>query len=196
MELDRSEIGYRTLSGSVIPRPIAWTSTVSAAGDENLAPFSFFTVASSSPPTLVLSVTKFDERKPDRRKDTYVNIRETEEFVVNVVTRSLLETMNETSARLPHGTSEFDHADVDRAESVVVAPPRVESADVSFECTLSDIVPVGNAALILGDVAYAHVDDSITVDGNVDVTKLDAVGRLAGGYYTPIDSYEYHERPP
>ncbi|RQG94835.1 flavin reductase family protein [Natrarchaeobius chitinivorans] len=196
MELARSEIDYRTVAGAVVPRPIAWTSSISPDGEENLAPFSFFNVATTTPPVLLLSVTKFDEEKPDLLKDTFVNIRETEEFVVNIVTHPLLETMNETSARLPHGVSEFEHADVERAESTVVSPPRVGNADVSFECTLHEIVPVGKSALILGDVVRAHIDDSITVDGKLDVKELDAVGRLSGGYYSPISEYEYHERPP
>lgn len=196
MELDRSEVDYRTLAGAVVPRPIAWTSTLSTDGEENLAPFSFFNVATTTPPVLSISVTRFDDRKPDLLKDTYVNVRDTKEFVVNVVTRDLLETMNETSARLEHGQSEFDHAAVERAESTVVSPPRVGNADVSFECTLHDIVPVGKSALILGDVVHAHVDDSVTTEGKMDVTKLDALGRLSGGYYTTIDNYEHAERPP
>lgn len=196
MELTRSEIGYRTVAAAVIPRPIAWTSSLSPDGVANLAPFSFFNVATTTPPVLMFSVTKFDDRKVDFFKDTHRNIRETEEFVVHVVTRSLLETMNETSARLPAGESEFDHAGVERAESTVVDPPRVEEADVAFECTLHEIVPVGKSALVMGDIVHAHVDDSVTTDGKLDVTKLDAVGRLSGGYYSTIDQHHHHERPP
>jgi flavin reductase (DIM6/NTAB) family NADH-FMN oxidoreductase RutF len=196
MELSRSEIDYRTLAGAVVPRPIAWTSSQSPDGEINLAPFSFFNVATSEPPILLLSVTKFDELKPDFFKDTYVNIREMKEFVVNIVTNPLLETMNETSARLPHGTNEFDHADIEPAESTVVSPPRVANADISFECVLHEIVPVGKSALILGDVVYAHIDDSVTDDGKLDVRKIDAVGRLSGGYYAPVNEYEHQERPP
>lgn len=196
MELDRSQIDYRTLAGAVIPRPIAWTSSLSPDGEENLAPFSFFNIATTTPPVLLLSVTKFDEEKSDLLKDTLKNIRQTEEFVVNIVTRPLLEMMNKTSARLPHGASEFDHAGIERGDSTVVSPPRVRNADISFECTLYDIVPVGKSALILGDVVYAHIDDSVTVDGKLDVRELDAVGRLSGGYYVTMDNYERHERPP
>lgn len=196
MKLSRSEVGYRTLAGAVIPRPIAWTSSLSPDGVENLAPFSFFNVATTTPPVLMFSVTKFDDRKPDQFKDTHINIRDTEEFVVNIVTRPLLAEMNETSARLPAGESEFDHAEIERADSEVVAPPRVAEADVSFECMLHEIVPIGKSALILGDVVHAHVDDSVTTDGKLDVTKLDALGRLSGGYYSTIDQYRHAERPP
>ncbi|MGM0605484.1 MAG: flavin reductase family protein [Halobacteriota archaeon] len=196
MELTRSDIDYRTLAGAVVPRPIAWTSTVSPDGTENLAPFSFFNVATTTPPVLLISVTKFDDEKPGFFKDTHRNIRQTEEFVVNLVTTPLLAQMNETSARLPAGESEFDHADIERADSAVVAPPRVQAADVSFECTLYDIVPIGKSALILGDVVHAHVDESVTTDGKLDVTKLDAIGRLSGGYYSPVERYTHLERPP
>lgn len=196
MELNREEIDYRTLAGAVIPRPIAWTSSLSPDGTPNLAPFSFFNVATTTPPILMVSVTKFDGNKPDRFKDTYRNVRETEEFVVNVVTRPLLEAMNETSARLFESENEFDHAELEAAESTLVDPPRVAQTDVAFECTLYDIVPVGKSALIFGDVVHAHVDESVTTDGKLDVTKLDAIGRLSGGYYATIDNYRHMERPP
>lgn len=196
MELNREEVDYRTLAGAVVPRPIAWTSTLSPDGEPNLAPFSFFNVATTTPPVLMVSVTKYDGDKPDRFKDTHLNIRETKEFVVNIVTRPLLERMNQTSARLPEGENEFEHAEIEPAESTVVDPPRVAEADVSFECSLYDIVPVGKSALILGDVVHAHVDESVTTEGKVDVRKVDAIGRLSGGYYSTIDEYHHHERPP
>lgn len=196
MELSRPDIDYRTLAGAVIPRPIAWTSSISADGDPNLAPFSFFNVATATPPILMVSVTKFDEDKPDRFKDTYQNIRDTKEFVINVVTRPLLETMNETSARLEKSTSEFTHADIATEESTLVKPVRVADTAVAFECTLYDIVPVGKSALIFGDVVHAHIDESVTTDGKLDVTKLDAVGRLSGGYYATVDNLVNLERPP
>lgn len=198
MELEREEVDYRTLTASVIPRPIAWVSTRSPDGVDNLAPFSFFTIASITPPVLFFSPTKYDRRKPDRFKDTPRNVRESGEFVVNVVTGPLLERMNETSARLPAGESEFDRTDVERAESTLVAPPRVADADVAFECTLYESLQVGRSAPILGEVVHAHVDDALLDEDGLDVTRLDAVGRLTGGYYAPLDPAEYVslERPP
>jgi len=196
MELSRNEVGYRTLAGGVVPRPIAWTSTLSVDGEENLAPFSFFNVASVTPAVLSIAVTKYDNQKPDRFKDTAANVRETNEFVVNVVTRPWLEKMNATSARLPHGESEWDHADVEQADSVLVDPPRVAGADVAYECKLYDFVPVGKSALLLGEVVYAHVDDEVTSDGKLDVRKLDPLGRLSGGLYAPVESRIHRERPP
>lgn len=196
MELSREEVDYRTLVGAVVPRPIAWVSTVSEDGVPNLAPFSFFNVVTSTPPVLSVSVTRYDERKPDRLKDTLVNVRETGEFVVNVVTRPLLEQMNQTSARLPHGASEFDDAGVGRVESSVVEPDRVAEAEIAFECIVYDLHPVGKATLVLGEVVCAHVDDGLTVDGKLDVNEVDAVGRLSAGQYAFLGERIELERPP
>lgn len=199
MELRHHEIDYRTLTSAVIPRPIAWVSSTSPDGVDNLAPFSFFNIASVSPPVLFFAPLKFDHRKPDRFKDTPRNIHESREFVVNVVTQPLLEAMNETSARLPAGESEFDRAELTRGESTVVSPPRVEEAAISFECTLYDEVPIGRSTCIFGEVVHAHVDDDLlTEDGKMDVQRVNAVGRLAGSWYTLLDQDNYTslERPP
>lgn len=198
MEFERENIDYRIISTSVIPRPIAWVSSLSLDGVENLAPFSFFNVASITPPVLSISHTKYDRLKPDRFKDTPRNIRDTEEFVINIVTDPLLEQMNETSARLPKGESEFDSADIRRGDSALVAPPRVAEAEIAFECTLYDQIQIGRSAVTFGEVVHAHVDDSLlNEEGKLDVTNVDAIGRLAGGYYTKLDrdDYVYLERP-
>ena len=196
MELSRDEVDYRTLVGAVVPRPIAWVSTVSDDGVPNLAPFSFFNVVTSTPPVLSVSVTRYDPEKPDRLKDTFVNVRQTGEFVVNVVTRPFLERMNRTSARLPHGVSEFEDAGVGRTPSSVVEPDRVAEAQIAFECVVYDLHPVGKATLVLGDVVCAHVDDDLTLDGKLDVNEVDPVGRLSAGQYGFIEERIELERPP
>jgi len=196
MELTRGEVNYRTMAGAIVPRPIAWVSSLSADSTENLAPFSFFNAVTSTPPILMFSVTKYDEDKPDKFKDTVRNIVDTEEFVVNIVDRSLLEEMNQSSARLEHGHSEFEFANVERADSRLIDPPRVADSRISFECRLHDLVPVGKAALILGDIVHAHVDDELTTDGKLDVRKVDPLGRLSGGMYTFVDNIVKRERPP
>jgi flavin reductase (DIM6/NTAB) family NADH-FMN oxidoreductase RutF len=183
---------YRILSSAVVPRPIAWVSTRSEAGVDNLAPYSFFTVASVDPPIVLFAPVDGAEGL----KDTPRNARDTGEFVVNIVTEDLAEAMNETSATLPAGESEFDHADLERAESVAVAPPRVADAPIAFECTLHDLVDVGGSTLVLGEVRHVHLDESVTTDGKIDVDDVEAVGRLAGSVYARTTDRFSLERPP
>ncbi|GAA0659308.1 flavin reductase family protein [Salarchaeum japonicum] len=194
MEYAPDEVGsmYRTLSGAVVPRPIAWVSSTSADGVDNLAPYSFFNVVSVEPPTVMFSPLDTDERS----KDTTRNVRETEEFVVNVVTGESVEAMNETSATLRADESEFEHAGVTRVESERVRPPRVAESPVNFECSLYDTLRVGDSVLVVGEVEYVHVDDALAPDGELDVRELDAVGRLAGSFYSYTRDRFSLERPP
>jgi len=196
MELDPDEVSmYRTLAGAVVPRPIAWVSTTNPDGVDNLAPYSFFTVAAVDPPVVMFAPVD-DADSPGGLKDTPRNVRETEEFVVNVVTESVAEAMNETAATLPAGESEFDRADVTRDDSRRVAPPRVAESPVAFECSLSELVDVGGSTMVLGEVEWVGVDDEVTTDGKLDVRKLDAVGRLSGSFYATTDDRFSMERPP
>ncbi len=194
MDVDPQSHGrslYRTLSGLVVPRPIAWVSTTSPDGVDNLAPYSFFNVASVDPPILMFSPTVRD----DGLTDTARNVEETGEFVVNVVTHAFAEAMNETSASLPYGESEFDHAELERAPSTRVDPPRVAGVAAAFECERQEILRVGGNTLIFGEVVYATVRDDVTTDGKVDTSKLDAVGRLAGSTYDRVTDRFELERP-
>ncbi|MFC6765590.1 flavin reductase family protein [Natrinema soli] len=183
---------YRILSSAVVPRPIAWVSTRSEDGVDNLAPYSFFTVASVEPPVLLFAPVDSAEGL----KDTPRNARDTGEFVVNLVTEDLAAAMNETSATLPAGESEFDHADLERADSTAVDPPRVAGSNVAFECTLHDLVDVGGSTLVLGEVRHVHLEESVTTDGKIDVGEIDAVGRLAGSRYARTADRFSLERPP
>ncbi len=196
MRIDAAERDslYRTLAGAVIPRPIAWVSSLSPEGVENLAPYSFFNVVSTSPPVVMFAPSERSNR-PEELSDSARNARETGEFVVNVVTEPLAEAMNATSATLPPDESEFDHAGLDRVASAEVGPPRVAAAEVAFECELYEFVEVGSNAMVLGEVVSVHLDESVTTDGKLDVRKLDAVGRLAGSYYCRTGDRFRMERP-
>jgi flavin reductase (DIM6/NTAB) family NADH-FMN oxidoreductase RutF len=176
---------YNIMSGVIVPRPIAFVSTVSKEGTVNLAPFSFFNVASTNPPTVFISMGRNTETKP---KDTLTNIEETGEFVVNVVIENIAAAMNSTAAEYPEDVNEFDIAGLTQTPSQVIAPPRVLESPVNLECRLKQVIPIGNAGsesgLVLGEVILAHIRDDI-IDGNrIDQDKLKAVGRLAGGMYS------------
>ena len=176
---------YKLLIGSVVPRPIAWTSTVSREGIYNLAPFSFFTVASRQPPMLCISVGPPPESEGGDRpaKDTLSNIEETEEFVVNIVSLSLSNTMFESSKNHPPEADEFEKAGLSPAPCEVVGAPRVEEAGVSMECLLDRVLPLGTDHLVIGRMVRFHVRDELYGDnGRIDVAGLDPLGRLAGDY--------------
>ncbi len=183
-ELDAQSV-YKLLIGSVVPRPIAWTSTVSREGVRNLAPFSFFTVASRQPPMLCISVGPPPEAEGGARpaKDTLTNIEETGEFVVNIVSLSLSNTMFESSKNHPPDADEFEKAGLTPARCEVVKAPRVEEAGVSMESVLDRVLPLGTDYLVIGRMVRFHVRDELYGDsGRIDVAGLDPLGRLAGDY--------------
>jgi flavin reductase (DIM6/NTAB) family NADH-FMN oxidoreductase RutF len=180
-ELDPQSV-YKLLIGSVVPRPIAWISTVSTGGVRNLAPFSFFTVASRQPPMLCISVgPRVDSNIPT--KDTLDNVEETGEFVVNIVSLSLSNTMFESSKSHPPEADEFEKAGLTPAPCEVVGAPRVEEAGVGMECLLDRVLPLGSDHLVIGRVVRFHVRDELYGEnGRIDVAGLDPLGRLAGDY--------------
>lgn len=185
MILDPKELGtrdaYKFLIGSVVPRPIAWISTVGADGVNNLAPFSFYTVASRNPPTLAVSIgPRTDDQAP--QKDTLKNIRDTSEFVVNVVSMPLANSMYESSLGHAPDADEFAAADLTPAECEIVKAPRVSEALISTECVLDRIIEVGSDHLVLGRAVRFHIRDELYADGRVDLESLDPLGRLAGNY--------------
>lgn len=183
---------YHLLSGAVVPRPIAWVSTRGSDGADNLAPFSFFNVVAVDPPVVMFVLFGAGEDQ----KDTAWNVLDTEEFVVHVVTMDVAKAMNDTSATLPPGKSEFVHADLDAVEGMHVDVACVVDAKVAFECRLYDSLTIGNATMVLGEVMYAHVDERIVVDEKFDVREFEAVGRLAGSYYASTHDRFRMERPP
>jgi flavin reductase (DIM6/NTAB) family NADH-FMN oxidoreductase RutF len=192
-QLDPQTLGeretYKLLIGCVVPRPIAWVSTVDIAGAKNLAPFSFFNGIGSNPPALSISVNYVDS--PDQRKDTLRNINATGEFVVNIVDEDLAQAMNMTAANYPPGVDEFDIAGVAAIPSVTVSPARVAGAPVSLECRLFTLVPVGegpgSATLVIGVIQMIHVRSEIVDERHhIDITKLRPIARLAGSGYAYV----------
>lgn len=190
MRLDFSALSprdaYQWMTLTILPRPIAWVSTISADGRTNLAPFSFFQGVCANPPTLMFVPVN---NRQGVKKDTVRNIEAIPEFVVNLVPHALAVQMNATSALLPHGESEFDKFGVIAAPSEQVRPPRVAAAPVAFECRLDRFVHIGEGPLaanvVFGRILAAHVrDDVLGADGKPDARKLDLVGRLGGEAYT------------
>ena len=189
MRVDPSDLAprdvYRTMISLITPRPIGWVSTISAAGVTNLAPFSFFNGVAASPPTLLFCPVNYRDGSP---KDSLVNVQQTGEFVVNVVSYAQREVMNATSEELPSGQSEFEHFQVGAVPSERVRPPRVAGAPAAFECVLHQIVPVGAGPLagsvVIGRILLMHIDDQmLDAGGQIDPVRLDTIGRLAADGY-------------
>jgi flavin reductase (DIM6/NTAB) family NADH-FMN oxidoreductase RutF len=176
---------YGWMISTILPRPIAWVSTISLEGKTNLAPFSFFQGVTSNPPTLMfVPVNDRDGVK----KDTVRNIEQVAEFVVHLVPFSLAESMNATSATLPYGESEFEKFQIASVPSERVRAPRIAAAPVAFECALDRIVTIGEGPLaanvVFGRILLAHVrDDVLGTDGKPDPAKLDLIGRMGGESY-------------
>ncbi len=174
---------YKLMTGSIVPRPIAWVSTIDEDGNRNLAPFSFFTVASRNPPTLCISVGPGVGEREGTTKDTLSNIRSTKQFVINIVNSPLGDEMHISSDNLPADVDEFEAAGLTPLESINVQAPRVGEAPISFELELDRIIELGSDHLILGRVVQYHILDEYYL-GNykVDLEKLKPLGRLAGNY--------------
>jgi flavin reductase (DIM6/NTAB) family NADH-FMN oxidoreductase RutF len=189
-DLDRKTI-YKLLIGTVVPRPIAWVSSVSVDGLCNLAPFSYFNIACIEPPMLLFC----PQHRPDgSRKDTLHNVEQTGEFVLHIVSEKLAEPMNQTSADYPRGMDEFEQTGLQTAPSIHVVPPRVAAAKVAFECRVEQIAPVGGptgAAIVIGRVLLVHLHDEVWDDGYVVLDALEPIARLAGnGYVRVTDTFD------
>ena len=193
---------YKLLIGSVVPRPIAWVSSVDADGVRNLAPFSYFMAITHDPPTVAFSS---GPRGADvgggvrGKKDTLHNVEVTREFVVNVVDDALAEAMNVTSGDYAADVDEFTKAGLEAASSVKVRAPRVAAAPVSMECRLARVIPVGNLPhhLIVGEIVHVHVRDDVydPATGRLDMHRLKPVGRLAGHLYAHVHDIFEMKRP-
>lgn len=189
---------YKLLTGSILPRPIGWVSSVDADGRPNLAPFSFFNAVCSNPPTVVFC--PMIRSTDGKTKDTLNNVRATNEFVVNIVSEDLAEAMNLSSVEAPPDVNEFEFARVTEEPSVTVRPPRVRESRVHFECRVRQIVEIGSepggGCLVIGEVLHIHVDDAVLTGGDkILLAALKPIGRLAGGSYVRVTDVFELERP-
>jgi flavin reductase (DIM6/NTAB) family NADH-FMN oxidoreductase RutF len=184
---------YKLLIGSVVPRPIAWITSRSSNGVVNAAPFSYFNVACIDPMMISVAVAR---RPGGVMKDTARNIRETGEFVINMVDVHNVDAVNQTSADYPGDVSEAEELGLTQLPSAAVKVPRLGESRIHFECRLHQIVTLGEpiaSDLIIGEVVHVHVDDELYVDGKIDIEKLKPVSRLAGLTYATIG--EWFDRP-
>lgn len=178
---------YRLFIDVVVPRPIAWVGSRSAAGVDNLAPFSYFMGVSSAPPTLAISVARLRDGRP---KDTARNVLETRGFTVSLVELPQIDAMHATSA--PWEGSEFEAVGLEAVQGVRVAAPRPAVARVAMECVLCQAHDVGNSQLLVGEIVAWHIDDALWANGAVHGFR--PIGRLGGDAYAEIGGV--HRRPP
>lgn len=181
---------HQLLIGTVIPRPIAFVSTIGAGG-HNVAPFSYFALIATTPPLLGVSVGT----RRGVPKDTLVNARETGDLVVNIVDEDLIRRAVHASGEWPYGADEFALAGLTPAKSERVRSPRVAESPVSYECTVERIVDFGATSLIVGRIVRAHVRDDLFRGGRVDATLLKPVSRLGGEEYAPVREIFSLSRP-
>jgi flavin reductase (DIM6/NTAB) family NADH-FMN oxidoreductase RutF len=181
---------YKLMIGAIVPRPIAFVSSLDERGVRNLAPFSYFTAVSADPPVVLFcpSVRREDaQRGLAAHKDTLLNVIATREFVVNVVTEAIAEKMNVTSAQVPPEVDEFELAGLTPLPSELVKPPRVAESPVQMECRLRRIIEVSDrpagGSIVLGEVVRFHVREDLVENYRIDPDKLAAVGRMGGPTY-------------
>jgi flavin reductase (DIM6/NTAB) family NADH-FMN oxidoreductase RutF len=195
-DFDPEQLGaafYALLTSVIVPRPIAWVSSISAEGVENLAPHSFFTVACVNPP--VIQFTSVG------RKDSLNNIEATREFVVCTTPEWLFEQVNASGTDFPADVSEFEAVGVSREPSARVRPSRVAESPVALECVLQDTLSFGDSTVVFGRVVHAAVAENVLTDGWPDVRKLKPLGRLGAnewsrpGEVVQIDRIPYRQWP-
>ena len=188
---------YKLMTGCIVPRPIAFVSSISADGILNLAPFSFFAGVSGDPP--VICFCPMVRGSDGKKKDTLHNIEALGEFVINVVSEDIVTQMNICSGEYPPEVDEFALSGLTPVDSDLVKPPRVGEARVSMECTLRQIIPVSDkplgASIVLGEILRFHIQDVLFDNFKIDPDQLRAVGRMGGPTYTRTHDRFVLERP-
>ncbi|MBH0162435.1 MULTISPECIES: flavin reductase family protein [Fictibacillus] len=188
---------YKFLTGSIIPRPIAFVTTLSSDGVLNAAPFSYFNALTSDPPLIAISIG----RKDGKQKDTSRNADELGEFVVHIPDETYIEAVNITAANLEPDQSEVELANLTKVKSVKVGVPGIAESKIRMECVVEQIIPLGGTPdkpstdLLIGRVVHYHISDELYHDGRIDADKLRPVGRLAGTNYVKLGEIFSLERP-
>jgi len=189
---------YKFLTGSVIPRPVAFVTTLSRNGIVNAAPFSYFNIVSSNPPMISVSV----QRNEGNMKDTARNAIERKEFVVHISDESYIDKMNVTAKSLPSNISEVEEAGLTTIPSVKIAVPGVKEASIRLECVLERVVSLGETnendptvELLIGKVVNYHIRDELYHNGRIDGKRLEPVSRLAGNFYAKLGEPFELQRP-
>lgn len=202
MEITPSELPYQSiykiLTGSILPRPIGWISSIDLNGRPNLAPFSFFNVVCSNPPTVLFC--PLVRGTDGKLKDTLNNVRATGEFVVNIVTEETLSAMNASSVEAPANFNEFEFAGLTPTPSVTVKPARVMESPIHFECRVKEIIDIndgpGGGSIVIGTVLHIHAEDRVMLGvDKIDLMALKPIGRLMGGGYCRVTDLIEMERP-
>ena len=203
-ETDKNDHGlrYNPLKACVVPRPIGWLTTMSAAGVVNLAPFSFFNLLSYDPPFVMFSAGTHEA--DGGRKDSVANVEATGEFVYNMATWAQKDQMNQTAMIVEHGVDEMAAAGLDPLPCRLVRPPRVKGSPVHFECRLHRVItlpgnkPSAEHHLVIGRVVAVHIDDAaLTADGMIDLVRIRPITRLGYKDYTSVESiFRMEKRTP
>jgi len=182
---------YRFMISAIVPRPIAFVSSIGPSGRANVAPISYFAPLASRPPLLGVSIND----RAGGPKDTLRNLRAVGEFVVNIVNEPMLKAMVRASGDWPPDTSEFEVTGLTPVASERVRAPRVGESPIQFECRLEREVALGGTTFVIGEILLVHVADELLADGVVEATKLRAVGRLGGDGYTIVREVIREPRP-
>jgi flavin reductase (DIM6/NTAB) family NADH-FMN oxidoreductase RutF len=182
---------YRFMISVIVPRPIAFVSTMNADGHHNVAPFSYYNAITNQPPLIGISIN----HRRGNPKDTYRNIEHTGEFVVNTVDEALGARMVQTSGEWPEDVDEFQLAGLTPVPSDLVKPPRVGESPVSLECRLYRSIELGTTFFVVGEILRAHVRDDVLSEGRVDIARLKPLGRLGGDGYSVVRDVIHLPRP-
>ena len=185
---------HKLMIGSIVPRPIALVSTISKGNIKNVAPFSYFNGVCSNPPTIMFAPAR--RGYDGKTKDTLNNIRETNEFAINIVSEEIVEPMVACSTDYSDEVDEFKISDFTPIQCDKILAPRVEESKVVFECKLNTIIEIGPSKpgggfVVIGEIVLFHIHDDVFKDGKIDLSLLNPVGRLSGNNYSRVfDSFE------